>query len=166
VLLHAERYAEALAVFTQAAAINPDDAYILYYKGVTEGRLEQWPAAVADLQAAMAKRPDLMQAALELGVALLHDGRPAEAAVWLAQAQRSGSDAAASFYLGIAQLRSGFAAAAEPRARRQRPQYTVASRCYQVSSKCTGSQRAVGLFRRPRPARRRPSAAKRRTSAA
>jgi tetratricopeptide (TPR) repeat protein len=152
VLLHAERYADALALFTQAAAIDPDDAYILYYKGVTEGRLEQWPAAVADLRAAMAKRPDLSQGALELGVALLHEGQPAEAAVWLAQAQQVPDlDAAASFYLGIAQLRTGELEAARQnleRAAARDPQYTVASRYYQgvVEVRLGNQDRAIEHF--------------------
>ena len=152
VLFHAERYAEALPLFTQAAAIDPDDVYILYYKGVTEGRLEQWPAAVTDLRAVMAKRPDLSQAALELGVALLHDGQAAEAAVWLAQAQQVPDlDAAASFYLGIAQLRSGDLATARQnleRAAARDPQYTVASRYYQgvVEVRSGNQDRAIELF--------------------
>jgi tetratricopeptide (TPR) repeat protein len=152
VLLHAERYAEALPVFTQAAATNPDDVYVLYYKGVTEGRLGQWPAAVADLRAVMAKQPDLLQGALELGVALLHDGQPAEAAVWLARAQQVPElDASASFYLGIAQLRSGELAAARQsleRAAAGDPQYTVACRYYQgvVEVRLGNPDRAIELF--------------------
>src|SRR5215831_12544661 len=151
VLFHAERYAEALALFTQAATIDPDDAYVLYYKGVTEGRLEQWPAAVADLRAVMAKRPDLGQGALELGVALLHEGQPAEAAVWLAQAQQVPDlDAAASFYLGIAQLRSGDLAAARQSLERAAadPQFTVAARYYQgvVETRLGNQDRAIELF--------------------
>src|SRR5262245_24240245 len=151
VLLHAERYAEALALFTQAAAIDPDDADNLYYKGVTEGRLDQWRSAVADLRAVMAKRPDYGQGALELGGALLHEGQPAEAAVWLAQAQQVPDlDAAASFYLGIAQLRSGDLAAARQSLERAAadPQYTVSSRYYQgvVEIRQGNQDRAIELF--------------------
>jgi tetratricopeptide (TPR) repeat protein len=133
VLLHQERYAEALPLFTQAVTADSSDVYARYYKGVTEGRLEHWPAAVSDLRAVMTAMPNLTQGALELGVALLHNGESAAAAEWLAKAQVGDLDAAASFYLGIAQLRLDQLAQAREslqRAEAADPQFAPACRYY------------------------------------
>jgi len=58
---HGGQYTQALPLFDQAVAADPNDAYARYYRGVTHGRLEQWPAAVTDLRAAAAAKPDLEQ---------------------------------------------------------------------------------------------------------
>lgn len=105
---HAERYEQALDLFNQAVDANPADAFALYYRGVTRGRLGDVSGAIADLEAALARKPDLDEAALELGVALVEKGRYAEASPWLEQAQKVESLASsASLFLGLTQLRLG-----------------------------------------------------------
>lgn len=105
---HAGRYSEALLRFEQAVQADHNDAYALYYLGVTQGRLGNFAAAVSDLRAALSHKPDLPRAPLELGAALVQSGQPAEAVAWLEQAQRSPeTEAEASLFLGIAKLRLG-----------------------------------------------------------
>ncbi len=105
---HAARYAPALDLFKQAVAADPADPYALYYRGVTYGRLEDYPAALADLRTVLEKKPDLEQGALELGIVLVKSGTFAEAVPWLERAQRLPSAyPEASLFLGIAQLRLG-----------------------------------------------------------
>ena len=152
VLLHQERYAEALTLFTHALEVDPSDVYARYYKGVTEGRLEQWPAAVSDLSAVMATKPNLTQGALELGVALLHSGESAAAVEWLAKAQQVPElDAAASFYLGIAQLRLGELVAAREALQRSAardPRFAPTCRYYLgvVEARSGNPEKARELF--------------------
>lgn len=152
VSLHQQRYAEALRLFTQAVEADPSDVYARYYKGVTEGRLEQWSEAVSDLSAVMASKPELTQGALELGVALLQSGQSAAASEWLARAQQVPDlDAAASFYLGIAQLRLDELVAARQnleRAASGDPQFALACRYYQgvVEVRMGNQEKAKELF--------------------
>jgi Tfp pilus assembly protein PilF len=114
VLFHAQRYQEALTLFEQAVEVDPDDVYALYYRGVARGRLGDSEGAIQDLRAVAERKPDLSAASLELGVALVDDGRAAEAMPWLERAQQVPElDGQASFFLGIAQLRSGRDASAE-----------------------------------------------------
>ncbi|HUI27225.1 MAG TPA: tetratricopeptide repeat protein [Candidatus Kryptonia bacterium] len=103
---HAEHYAEALQLFEQAVGDDATDVYARYYRAVTRGRLNDVDGAMADLRAVLAAKPDLDQAALELGVLLVQADHYREAIPWLQQAQRSSElDAQASLFLGIAQLR-------------------------------------------------------------
>ena len=131
---HAEQYAEALALFEQAVQADPDDVYALYYRGVTRGRLGDLDRAIEDLRAAVERKPDLREALLELGVALVDADRGAEAIPWLEQAQQAPElDAQASFFLGIAQLRAGEEERADPnfeRAAKLDPTLTSAALYY------------------------------------
>jgi tetratricopeptide (TPR) repeat protein len=112
---HAGNYEKALEIFNQAVAADSTDAYALYYRGVTRGRLNDSEGAIADLRAALAQRPGLNEAALELGVVLVDRGRYGEAAPLLEQAQHDEVlDAQASLFLGICQLRQGRPIAAQP----------------------------------------------------
>jgi tetratricopeptide (TPR) repeat protein len=105
---HKGQYHEALPLFDQAVQADARDPYALYYRGVTQARLENYPAAVTDLRAAMALKPNLDQGALELGIALVQTDQYKAAVPWLEQAQRAAPQSAdASFFLGIAQLRVG-----------------------------------------------------------
>ena len=145
---HAGQYTQALPLFDQAVAADPNDAYARYYRGVTHGRLEQWPAAVTDLRAAAAAKPDLEQVPLELGIALVQNGEYADAVSWLQRAQaRPRLDADASLFLGIAQLRLGQPAAGREnlaRAAARNPALTVQSRYYLgVSEVQTGDSDAA-----------------------
>jgi tetratricopeptide (TPR) repeat protein len=103
---HLGRYPDALKLFDQAVAADPDDSYARYYRAVTRGRLHDLDGAISDLRAALAAKPDFDQAALELGVALVQTGALREAIPLLQQAQRDpDADAHASLFLGLAQLR-------------------------------------------------------------
>jgi Tfp pilus assembly protein PilF len=103
---HAERYREALALFDRAVEADATDPYARYYRGVTRGRLGDREGGIADLRAALKQKPDLDEAALELGVLLVENGEYEDALAWLAQAQRVESlDGQASLFLGLAQLR-------------------------------------------------------------
>jgi tetratricopeptide (TPR) repeat protein len=132
---HADRYTDALQHFDQAVQADPQDVYALYYRGMTHGRLGDYAAAAADLRAALAKKPDLQQAPLELGVALVQAGAFRDAIPWLEQAQRNrDTDAQASLFLGIAQLRLGETEPARAhliRAAAADPSLEVSARYYQ-----------------------------------
>ena len=105
---HAGRFRSALPLFEQAVQADPADAYALYYRGVTRGRLNDLTGAIDDLRTALVRKPDFQQAALELGSALVEAAAYQEAIPWLEQAQRAPDlDAPASLFLGIAQLRLG-----------------------------------------------------------
>lgn len=131
---HRGKYTEALALFGQAVQADPSDVYARYYQGVTHGRLGNYEAAVTDLRSVMASKPDLTQGALEFGIALVETGNFSEAAPWLTKAQQVPAlDADASFYLGIAQLRSDELDAARgnfERAMQRKPDLTLAARYY------------------------------------
>src|SRR5262249_51343352 len=128
-------YVAALTLFTQAVEVAPEDPYALFYKGVTEERLEKWDAAVSDLRTVTEMKSDLTQAQLELGIALVNSGQYDAAIERLTQAQQvTDLDAAASFYLGVAQLhRSELSAAREnfERAAQADPEFTAVCRYYE-----------------------------------
>jgi Flp pilus assembly protein TadD len=132
---HAARYKEALQLFDQAVQADPKDAYARYYRGVTEGRLGDFPAAAVDLRSVLSAKPDLDQGALELGVALVQTAAYKDALPWLEQAQRiKNLDAEASFFLGLAQLRLGQLDAARQnfaRAAAGDPELDLSARYYQ-----------------------------------
>src|SRR5262249_13075021 len=90
--------------------------------------------AVPDLQKALALRPTMDEAALELGIALVELKRNEEARPYLLQAQkRADLDGQASFYLGLADLRDDRLDEARSefeRARLKNPTVEVASRYY------------------------------------
>lgn len=131
---HAERYAEALALFDQAVAADPNDPYALYYRAVTRARLEQRDGAIADLRRVRELRPELKEAALELGVLLTEAGAYTEALPVLEEARTEPALAAnASLFLGVAQLRLGNLAAARESfsVARADPALAVAAHYYQ-----------------------------------
>jgi len=105
---HAGRYPAALELFDQAIAADPRDAVALYYRGVTRGHLADYTAAVDDLRAAAVLPGHPLRTELELGVALVEAGRPAEAIEPLRRAEASAELAPrAAFFRGIAELRTG-----------------------------------------------------------
>lgn len=105
--LHANRLERALEYFDQAVAADENDAYALYYRGVARGRAGRYADSVSDLRAAMKLKPDLNEAAFDLGHGLLELGQYDEAVRYLERAQQTPTlEGEASFYLGIAQLRT------------------------------------------------------------
>lgn len=98
--------AEGMRLLDAAVAADPDDAGAHYQRGVALAKQKQFDAAGADFERALALRPNLDEAALELGIVRVEEGRPAEAERWLTQAaQRPALAGQAQFYLGIAHLR-------------------------------------------------------------
>ncbi len=104
---HAGRYTQALQLFEQAVAADPEDPYALYYRGVTLARQGDLAGAIRDLRDVLAKAP-IKQATLELGIVLVQTEQYGAAIPWLEQAQSVPTlEARASLFLGIAQLRLG-----------------------------------------------------------
>jgi Tfp pilus assembly protein PilF len=132
---HAGRYEQALQLFEQAVQADPKDAYALYYRGVTRGRLGNYGGAVQDLRSTRGIKPDLDQAAFELGIALVQTGQDAEAVPALEQAQHDVAlDPQASLFLGLAHVRLRQADAAREnlqRAAARDPELQVPARYYQ-----------------------------------
>jgi len=105
---HEEHFDKALVLFDEAVAADPEDVYARYYRAVTRERLKDDDGAIADLELVLKARPDLDQAALDLGVLLVEKQHYQKALPLLRQAQRTKDLAArASLFLGIAQLRLG-----------------------------------------------------------
>ena len=132
---HAEHFSDALKLFDQAVAADADDTYARYYRAVTRGRLNDFAGAISDLRAVLKARPDLDQAALDLGVALVQTNQYREALRWLRQARRTAElDGQASLFLGIAQLRLGRIEDARRnfhRAAEKDPDQTLVARYYE-----------------------------------
>jgi Tfp pilus assembly protein PilF len=132
---HAGHNEKALELFDGAVKADGKDVYALYYRGVTYGALGNFEAAATDLRVALKNKPDLDQAALELGFALVKTGKYGEAVLWLEQAQRSKQlEAEASLHLGIAQLRLGRVDDARrnlARATEKNPELALPARYYQ-----------------------------------
>ncbi|HUI25561.1 MAG TPA: tetratricopeptide repeat protein [Candidatus Kryptonia bacterium] len=113
VAFHAGRFTEALSLFDQAVQTDGQDIYARYYRGVTRGRAGDFRGAIDDLRVVVDAKPDLEQAALELGVVQVEAGEYQEAVAWLQRAQRAPNlDARASMFLAMAQLRLGDTASA------------------------------------------------------
>ena len=131
---HADHFDKALALFDQAVAADPADIYAHYYRAVTRAHLNDMEGAVADLRIVLAAKPDLEQAQLDLGVALVQTGKYREALPWLKQAQQVPDlDGHASLFLGIAQLRLGELSSAQTsfeRARTRDPKQELTARYY------------------------------------
>jgi len=132
---HAEHFDKALQIFDQAVAADATDMYARYYRAVTRGRLGDVNGAISDLRAVLAAQPDLEQAKLDLGVALIQANAYAEAVPWLEQAQHVPDlEARASLFLGLAHLRLGHIAVARENFRRaaeRDPQQSVGARYYE-----------------------------------
>lgn len=104
--LHAEHLEQARDLLDQAVLADPEDIYALYYRGVVRARLRKFEGATHDFEKVLAARPDLDDAALDLGIALLETEKYREAIPWLEQARAVERLAPrASLFLGVARLR-------------------------------------------------------------
>ncbi len=112
---HAQRWSDAHALLDNAAAADPDDPLVAYYRGLTNARLGFPDKAIRDIEQALSLRPDLTPAVLDLGILYFQTGQYQLAAQWLQRAyQQPSTRFSAAFFLGMTQLRTGNAAAAEP----------------------------------------------------
>jgi tetratricopeptide (TPR) repeat protein len=75
----AGRHAEALALWYGCAAANPNDWVVLVNRGATHSHLGQYDEAIADLRAALKRKPDIAPAYFNLGHNYLDSGRFKEA---------------------------------------------------------------------------------------
>ena len=69
----------ALADYTAALEIEPDNSYTLFNRGLIHARVRNLPRAIEDLSASIELRPDNDEAYLERGVAYLDSGMFREA---------------------------------------------------------------------------------------
>lgn len=103
---HAGQLDRALQLFGEAVQADPRDAFAWYYRGVTQARAGNRAAAIADLRQAWELDPQLFDAALDLGVALVEEERFEEALQPLQYARnRADLEAQAMLYIGIALFR-------------------------------------------------------------
>jgi tetratricopeptide (TPR) repeat protein len=63
------QFEEAIADYTSALAINPTDAKILHYRGISNKKIEKYKEAIADCTRAIRLNPDFAQAYNERGAA-------------------------------------------------------------------------------------------------
>ena len=104
----AQRWEDARALLTEALSADPNDAVASYYRGLASARLGATADAIRDLERALAVRPDLTPAVLDLGILYFDSGQYPAAGQWLERAyQRAETRFPAAFYLGMTHLRLG-----------------------------------------------------------
>lgn len=107
VAFHAGDLKTAMELFDAAVAADANDPLAHYYRGVTRARQGDRNAAIADLRRALQLKPDLFDAALDLGIALIEAGEFTEAKQVLEIARNAPAlEAQACLYIGIALFRS------------------------------------------------------------
>jgi tetratricopeptide (TPR) repeat protein len=105
---HAQRWQEAHQLLDDAARADPEDAVVAYYRGLTNARLGFPDKAIADIEHALALRPDLQPAVLDLGILYFQTGQYQLAQEWLQRAYAQPVNRfSAAFFLGLTQLRLG-----------------------------------------------------------
>jgi Tfp pilus assembly protein PilF len=112
---HAQRWEEARRILDEAAAADPNDAVVAYYRGLTYARLGSNDKAIKDIEHALSLRPDLQPAVLDLGILYFETGQYPQAEEWLQRAYKQPANRfAAAFFLGLTKLRTGDSKAAQP----------------------------------------------------
>lgn len=112
---HAQRWQDAQALLTEALAADPDDALAAYYRGLANARLGNAADAIRDIERALALRPDLTSAVLDLGILYFDTAQYPAAQQWLERAyQQPTTHFPAAFYLGLTRLRLGDPEGATP----------------------------------------------------
>ncbi len=80
-----ERYSEALPAYDAAVALiktpQPADWAVYYMRGICHERLQQWPAAEADLRQALALQPDQPEVLNYLGYGMIERGEKLDEAL-------------------------------------------------------------------------------------
>lgn len=111
---------------------DSNDAVVAYYRGLTNSRLGFPDRAIKEMERALALRPDLQPAVLDLGILYFQTGQYDQAQEWLQRAYKQPANRfSAAFFLGLTKLRLGdakgaqayFAEAAKDPALRQSAQY-------------------------------------------
>jgi tetratricopeptide (TPR) repeat protein len=104
----AQRWPEAKVLLDRAAEADPNDATVAYYRGLVEARLGAPAKAIGDIEHALALRPDLPQAVLDLGILNFQTGQYEQAQKWLQRAfEQPATRFPAAFFLGLTSLRLG-----------------------------------------------------------
>jgi tetratricopeptide (TPR) repeat protein len=112
---HAHRWEEANQLLDEAATADPNDAVVAYYRGLANSRLGFPDRAIKEMERALALRPDLQPAVLDLGILYFQSGQYDQAQEWLQRAYKQPSNRfSAAFFLGLTELRLGDAKGAQP----------------------------------------------------
>jgi Tfp pilus assembly protein PilF len=112
---HAHRWEEANQLLDEAAMADPNDAVVAYYRGLTNARLGFPDRAIKEIERALALRPDLQPAVLDLGILYFQTGQYDQAQEWLERAYKQPANRfSAAFFLGLTKLRLGDAKGAQP----------------------------------------------------
>ncbi|WP_306419248.1 tetratricopeptide repeat protein [Loktanella sp. Alg231-35] len=84
-LRYADRYTEARDAYTRALDLYDDTNaakwFVFYTRGITNHKMDHWPAAEADFRAALALRPDQPQVLNYLGYSLVERGEKLDEAL-------------------------------------------------------------------------------------
>lgn len=111
----AQRWQDAQTLLTKALEADPDDALAAYYRGLAAARLGNTADAIRDIERALALKPDLSAALLDLGILYFNSAQYPAAQEWLQRAyQQPATRFPAALYLGLTHLRLGDPAAALP----------------------------------------------------
>lgn len=111
----AGRWEEANVLLGEAAAADPNDAVVAYYRGLTSYRLGFPDLAIKEMERALSLRPDLQPAVLDVGILYFETAQYQQAQEWLQRAYRQPANRfSAAFFLGLTKLRMGDAKGAEP----------------------------------------------------
>jgi tetratricopeptide (TPR) repeat protein len=112
---HAHRWEDARLLLDEAAAADPDDGVVAYYRGLTAARLGNTAEATKELERALSLRPDLQGAVLDLGILYFESGQYEAASEWLQRAYKQPVNRfPAAFFLGLTRLRMGNPSGAQP----------------------------------------------------
>jgi Tfp pilus assembly protein PilF len=111
----AQRWQDAQALLNQAIEADPEDAVASYYRGLAAARMGDTPGAIRDIERALALKPDLSAALLDLGILYFDSAQYPAAQQWLERAyQQPATRFQAALYLGLTRLRLGDPAGALP----------------------------------------------------
>lgn len=115
VAVSAQRWETAQVLLDEAALADPGDAAVAYYRGLVNARLGEPEAAIKEMERALAARPDLQPAVLDLGILFFQTDRYESAEVWLRRAMDQPVNRfPAALFLGLVRLRLDDARGAAP----------------------------------------------------
>ena len=116
--LDAKQYERAIELYAQAASADPKDYAAQFQLGLAYSLLGKDADAIPHYKAAIALKPDLAEAQLNLGLSLLRVKDPAAAETYLESALAARPSATAESALGRSLARQGNLSAAEPHFRK------------------------------------------------